>query len=94
MRALVIALLAAMLCAPLCAAKAETEPGAIVAESVPGGFALVRNGRPATLFVDDADDAGVVIAARNLRTDLAAVGGKAGALAISAATLVGALTDR
>lgn len=88
-RILVIAALVATLCASPFDATAETGPGVIVAEPIAGGFALVKNGRPAPIFVDDADDAGVIIAARNLQQDLAAVGGKTGALDISEAPPAG-----
>ncbi|MBB5518994.1 glycosyl hydrolase 115 family protein [Amphiplicatus metriothermophilus] len=87
--AFVLALAAAVLvCSPTPAA-AGTAPGAIAAEPVANGFALIRNGRPAPIVVDDEDDAGVLIAARNLRKDLAAVGGRTGVLVLSGAAPTG-----
>lgn len=66
----------------LCAAPAYAleEAGAIRRQEAPGSFQLIRKSLPAPIFVDEADDPGVVIAAENLQADLEAVGGKTGSL--------------
>lgn len=49
---------------------------------VPGGFGIVQGGLPAMLFVDTNDYAGVVRAARDLRTDIGRVTGREPVLAM------------
>ena len=42
----------------------------------PDRFTLIENGAPATILIDNEEDAGVMIAAKNLREDFARVSGK------------------
>lgn len=73
-------ILAASLLLSASPAYALEEAGAIHRQEAPGSFQLIRKSLPAPIFVDEADDPGVVIAAENLQADLEAVGGKTGSL--------------
>ncbi|MBI1365445.1 MAG: glycosyl hydrolase [Alphaproteobacteria bacterium] len=55
-----------------------------------GRFALIERGAPAAIYADTEEYAGVKRAARNLRTDLAAIGGARGLLWVGQAPRAGA----
>ena len=73
------------------AATGEPCPGGALVcfEAGAGRLALVADGRPATLYADASDDAGVLRAVRNLRSDLARVSGGSVALELEALPFAG-----
>ncbi|MDR0895864.1 MAG: glycosyl hydrolase 115 family protein [Prevotellaceae bacterium] len=56
--------------------RAIDHRGITTAQLSPDRFTLIENGVPVPVVIDEADDAGVVIAARNLQGDLSKVSGK------------------
>ena len=71
------------------ASRAADGPAAVSATPSDGAAALIVKKRPAPIFVDGGENAGVLRAVRNLRADLAAVGGAEGELFIGDAAPAG-----
>jgi GH35 family endo-1,4-beta-xylanase len=61
-----------------------TLPAAVCDDASPGSLALIAAGQPVPVLADDADFAGVLRAARNLRDDLSALSGNEATYATSA----------
>lgn len=70
----------------LAAAGAAERAAAVTTHAVPGGTALIRAGRPATVLADPDEFSGVLRAARDLQSDLSRVAGRRVGFTCSAAT--------
>jgi Glycosyl hydrolase family 115/Gylcosyl hydrolase family 115 C-terminal domain len=70
--------LLAVCAALICAVSVQAADVAVIAAPAPGAVALITPKGVAAVIVDPADDVGVLRAAANLRTDMAAVSGNKG----------------